>query len=480
MFTGWHFLDDNYDGPVLSASTFLDVAGAAAGMKSPERLCRPYFKGRPDPREVATKARAWAIQGCRIQVANEPNLPMEGFGGGPDDFAEWFEDVARLAPTARLYWPGMSPGVPGWEQWYTGRCAEVIKQYASGVVVHAYGTAREFLSALGVAVSAQLGKPLWVGECNPGAGRPFDRDAWARDELPKILDYCRAAKVEAFCYFAYRWPTPDMALPTPVDAAGTEIERVINEWKEPTAVIRGIDVSNNQGYINWPSVAASGVAFAAIKASGDETDSGRFVDTFFPDNWREAGELGLVRIAYHYAVPSKVGPAQSVSLLQEQIEKVGGLQIGDMVALDLEDPAVPSGQSLAAWTGEWLALAEKVFGHAPLLYTGNYYMAEHDLYHESLGRYPLWLASWQADPPPVPSGWPKVTIWQYSSSGRTPGVVGDCDLNRFEGTVAELRALGRQGSSEPIPEPTPDRVAVALADVEAAVARLRQAIKEAA
>lgn len=475
MFTGWHFLEDSYAGPVLPASTFLDVAGAGAGMKSPERMARPYFKGRPDPREVATKARAWAIQGCRIQVANEPNLPMEEFGGGPDDFAAWFEDVARLAPTARLYWPGISP-IPGYEAWYSGRCAEVIKQYASGVVVHSYGTAREFLSALGVAVSAQLGKPLWVGECNPGAGRSFDRDAWARDELPKILDYCRAAKVEAFCYFAYRWPTPDMALPTPVDAAGTAIERVINEWKEPTAVLEGIDVSNNQGTINWRQVAAAKKAFAAIKASGDETDSGRFVDTFFPENWREAGELGLVRIAYHYGCPSKVGPAQSVSLLQEQIEKVGGLQPGDMVSLDLEDPAVPSGQSLAAWTAEWLALAENVFGHAPLLYTGNYYMDDHDLYHESLGRYPLWLASWQDTPPPVPAGWPKVTIWQYSSSGRTPGVGGDCDLNRFFGTADELRALGKPTGTRQ----EPDRVALALANVEAAVAQLRQAIKEAA
>ena len=50
---GWHYLPGNADPePALAAAMFLDL-DAAAGMRSEQRLCRVYFKGRPEPREIA-------------------------------------------------------------------------------------------------------------------------------------------------------------------------------------------------------------------------------------------------------------------------------------------------------------------------------------------------------------------------------------------------------------------------------------------
>lgn len=477
MLVGWHHLDDSCP-DVLPCAAFLDVAGSGVGMKSPERLCRIYFKGRPDPREIARKATAWAVQGCRVQIGNEPNLPMEGFVGGPDDFAAWFAQVAGFAPTARLYWPGVSPGVPGWEEWYRGTCAEVIREAASGLAVHAYGSAREFLTQFGAAVTASLGKPIWVAECNPGAGRSFDRDAWARDELPKILEYCRAAGCEAFTYFAYRWPTPDMALPSPVDGVGTEIERVIREWKPkeaPLPILNGVDVSNWQGHIDWPQVAQSGRAFAFIKATEDSD----FVDPWFPANWQRCKEVGMARGAYCFARPSKSSPADSVTLFEATIKSAGGLAEGDLIALDIEDEKFAG--SLHVWVAEWLDLAERTFGVRPVIYTGHWYSEPHDLEHPDLSKYPLWYASYQDQLPPPPTGWQKVTFWQHSAHAQVPGVAGDCDVDRFYGSPDELRALGKQAEPvEPLPPPKPNRVAAALAKLRAATDELEQAIKEAA
>lgn len=223
MNVGWHWLPGNADDAApLPAATFLDL-DPALGMRSPERLCRVYFKGRPQPQEIAQKANGWHSQGCRVQIGNEPNLPMEEFGGGPDDYAAWFSEIQERAILARSYWAGMSPGVPGWQAWYEGAWA------ADGIAAHAYGTFDEMRAVVDFLVP--LGRPIWLAEVNFGAGQQVDRDAWARDHFRPFLDYCATVPlVEAVTYFAYRWQTPDMHLPTPVDGAGTKIERVLREW----------------------------------------------------------------------------------------------------------------------------------------------------------------------------------------------------------------------------------------------------------
>lgn len=216
--------------------------------------------------------------------------------------------------------------------------------------------------------------------------------------------------------------------------------------------LNGIDVSNHQGAVAWGAVAASGVAFAIAKCSGDEGGGAdRFADPFFAANWRGMAGAGLVRGAYHYARPSVAAPEASAAFFVERIGAVGGLGPGDLVALDLEDPAVPVGVALVGWTAAWLDLVERALAVAPLLYTGAYYLREHgfvvgDRARHALGRYPLWLASYQDTPPPAPPGWPRATIWQTSASGAVPGVAGPCDTDRFVGTADELRALGSAGA----------------------------------
>lgn len=205
----------------------------------------------------------------------------------------------------------------------------------------------------------------------------------------------------------------------------------------------GVDVSNNQGVIDWAAVRASGRLFAAIKASGDETASGVYLDRYFPENWHTSRAQGMARIAYHYAKPSRVPPSQSVGTLQRALAAVGGLQPGDNVALDIEDPDVPDGQSLHQWVAEWLDLAARAFGvPTPWKYSAHYYTSTHDLEHDDLGGYPTWWAAYQATQPPASRGWGPIWIWQHDAHGTVPGVAGPCDLDVFNGTFDELRALG--------------------------------------
>lgn len=240
---GWHYLPSGEDDPqpALGASTFLDTA-PTRGLESPQRLCRPYFKGRPDPAGVADQASDWHARGCRVQVANEPNHPIEEFTGGPAAFGSWFSDVVLLAPGVRLYYPGMSPGFPDWRDWYTDPSCQGAVADAYGLCVHAYGTLDQMREVTAWIADTYPHKPLWLGEVNFGAGQEVDRDRWADEQLRPFLDWCAAVPtIEAVCYFAYTWPTPDMPTPTPVDGKGTRIETVLREWTPP---INGGSVSD--------------------------------------------------------------------------------------------------------------------------------------------------------------------------------------------------------------------------------------------
>jgi GH25 family lysozyme M1 (1,4-beta-N-acetylmuramidase) len=57
-------------------------------------------------------------------------------------------------------------------------------------------------------------------------------------------------------------------------------------------------------------------------------------------------------------------------------------------------------------------------------------------------NYPLWLAEYrQNETPQLPLNWKRWTFWQYSQNGRVAGINGSVDLNQFNGTAEQLRAL---------------------------------------
>lgn len=407
---------------------------------------RPYFTGNPSVDWMVAKCDRVTDAGGYAQLGNEANLTdVEHWIGGPaawDDF--YWAVFDRVKAPERLLAMPPSPGLPGWEEWVT--------PVGGGPhAVHAYGTVDQMRGIVEWYIANTSGD-LFVTECNFGAGNEVSVDRWADDHLVPFLDWLATQPRVRFCsYFAWRWRgAPPM--PTTVDAAGTRVEAVLRAWRppeEPMATTKGIDISNHQGTVDFAAVKAAGYAFAAIKSSGDEGAADAFLDPLFPENWHAARGQGFARLAYHYARPSRVSPAASVTTLQRALQAVGGLTPGDNVALDLEDPGVADGTSLHAWCAEWLALAEQVFGVRAFKYSARYYTRTHDLEHADLARWPTWWASWQAIMPAPVTGWAPIAIWQNSASATVPGVAGDCDTDVFVGTVDELRALGLPGAPEP-------------------------------
>ena len=204
----------------------------------------------------------------------------------------------------------------------------------------------------------------------------------------------------------------------------------------------GIDVSHYNGVISWKAVAAAGIAFAYAKA----TESVGVSDKRFAANWAGMKQAGLPRGAYHFFHPAKPVQAQAAKF----IAAVGALAPGDLPPmLDLEETSAAKDE----WDGvplaervplalQWLQIVEQALGRKPIVYTRRGFVQQKLGNAAALTTYPLWVAHYtKALKPALPPGWNTWTIWQYSDSGAVAGITGKVDMNRFQGTLADLLAL---------------------------------------
>lgn len=201
--------------------------------------------------------------------------------------------------------------------------------------------------------------------------------------------------------------------------------------------IHGIDVSRWQGKIDWAKVRAAGTQFAFIKA----TEGGDHVDPRFLENWYGARQAGVPRGAYHFVFWCR--PAH------EQVEWFKANVPNDPDALppvlDVEwnnhsrtcPKSLPREQALPK-IRHMLQEMEAHTGKRPIIYTDiNFHR---DVLVGELDDYPYWLRSVAAEPEERYEN-RRWTFWQYTATGRVPGISGDVDRNAFYGTEREWRQM---------------------------------------
>lgn len=192
----------------------------------------------------------------------------------------------------------------------------------------------------------------------------------------------------------------------------------------------GIDVSYYQGDIDWHAVAASGVVFAWVRVS----HSTNFEDPKFAANLAGARAAGIHTGVYQYFEPSQDPIAQADLLL----DKLGPLMPGDMppmIDVESQDPVAPGAYADAIQA--WLDHIEQATGVVPFIYTGYYYWND-NVASDAFAGYPLWIANYGATCPLVPDAWATWTMHQYCDCGDVPGIAGNVDVDKFNGTADEL------------------------------------------
>ncbi|WP_083828578.1 GH25 family lysozyme [Parafrankia sp. EUN1f] len=214
---------------------------------------------------------------------------------------------------------------------------------------------------------------------------------------------------------------------------------------------KGVDIASWQhpgsAPIDWNAVKGSGVAFTIVKA----TEGTEYTNPYFAADRDAAGLAGLTVGAYHYARPA--APISTAVDQARHFLAVTGLtrSAGHLApVLDLETTGGLDPVALAAWTRAFLEEIETQTGRAPIIYTYRSFWTDHMADTDDFALYPFWFAIYNNEDTPgwLPGGWSNWAIWQYSSSGDVPGIIGNVDMNAACCSPASLAALADGTQSE--------------------------------
>ncbi len=195
--------------------------------------------------------------------------------------------------------------------------------------------------------------------------------------------------------------------------------------------LKGVDVSDYQGTVDWSTAKAAGVTFGFVKATEGDT----LVDSTFAQNWSAMKAAGVVRGAYHFFHPGDNATTQASFVLST----VGPLAAGDLpIVLDFEVLDGVAEATAVADAVTFLATVTKATGTTAILYMSADFLSGS---YAALKPYTLWVANYGVTCPGLPSEWSAWSFWQNSGSGSVSGISGETDTDVFNGSLSQLTAL---------------------------------------
>lgn len=192
----------------------------------------------------------------------------------------------------------------------------------------------------------------------------------------------------------------------------------------------GVDVSAFQRDIDWQMVKDSGIRFAMLRLGYRGYESGKLVeDEYIQQNLKQTKEVGMPIGAYFFS------QALTIKEVDEEIDfmlkVLGDYELHMPIVLDWEIPtdtartAQMDARTLTALQEYFCkTMADK--GYTPMVYF-NWHQSNTLLYLNELEDYPFWLALY-TNRMTYPY---HVEMWQYTASGRVPGIQGNVDINLY-------------------------------------------------
>lgn len=192
----------------------------------------------------------------------------------------------------------------------------------------------------------------------------------------------------------------------------------------------GIDVSRYQENINWAAVKGAGVQFAMLRLGYRGYGTGALVmDPYFQQNIQGAQANGIEVGVYFFS--QAITPEEGAEEARFCLNALKGYHITYPIVFDWEsydsslEPRT-DGLDDKILTQCAVAFCEEVeaAGYQSMVYSNlTYFYLHFDL--NQLVDYPLWLAQYNSRP----SFYYHFDMWQYSGTGKVPGIDGNVDLN---------------------------------------------------
>lgn len=193
----------------------------------------------------------------------------------------------------------------------------------------------------------------------------------------------------------------------------------------------GIDVSRNNGQVDWGTVAINSpkVDFAILKA----TEGSNFMDKKFFANVESCVDNGIPWGAYHFATwnnEDEVLDAKTEAKFFLSIIKGTGRTPSLPLVLDIESnsPIPYTKQEMVAYVKTFI---DEIIaaGYEPAIYSSPGFLNSYLPADHPFSNIKLWVADYTGDINKVP-GWKKPWLHQYTDKGTVSGIKGSVDLNK--------------------------------------------------
>ena len=194
--------------------------------------------------------------------------------------------------------------------------------------------------------------------------------------------------------------------------------RDVESLSVPEGFAFGIDVSDNNGVIDWSKVACQKKTKDPIKFVIIRSTMGKNgLDSRYMQNYTEAKENGFIVGTYHYYRPN-----ENSSLQFENFKKVLRLESGDITpVIDIEvNPKVQSMKSLKIGLRNFVNLVENEYGVKPIIYTKL--SMWRDYLQSDFADCQLWVAA-------------------YSESRRDDAIVKNASIHQFTRNIRNIPGI---------------------------------------
>ena len=191
-------------------------------------------------------------------------------------------------------------------------------------------------------------------------------------------------------------------------------------------MIKGIDVSEFQGSIDWAKVKNDGVEFAILKLGNIYDTDANYKDSKFDTNYKNARANGIKVGAYIYNYCNTEDNLKKG--LDWAFEKLAGKELDLPLYLDMEDKtiAVETVDSLTNQCNEFAKIVKEK-GYKAGVYA-NLNWLKNELNPSKFDKdISVWVAQYYSKCEYTGD----YDIWQYTSSGKVSGVSGNCDMNHL-------------------------------------------------
>ena len=204
--------------------------------------------------------------------------------------------------------------------------------------------------------------------------------------------------------------------------------------------IKGIDVSEFQGTINWDKVKADGVEFAILRV-GFGMDTTSQDDKYIERNIEECERLNIPYGVYLFSYANTVEKAKSEAEHTLRLIKGHNLKMG--VWYDIEDNDTSGSVSKQTLTNiiNTYCNTIKNAGYEVGIYA-NLNWLNNKIESSVQKKYPVWVAQYYKECQYKGD----YKIWQYASDGKVDGISGNVDMNYYYGELDS--SIDKDTSSE--------------------------------